>query len=265
MSRKRPRSFEPANKTSQKTQNSENCHTPTTVFVSNLDQLKGEPVRYESNKDKYGWIFDRVVAFFLLMATAGGTYYIYKTDETTRQSQRAFVAVRDISVDPLGPLQLPSIMTDDGPGQMIYSITMAWENNGSTETKDLEIGNTLIINGHPGVPVWPIKDRAGQKRVLLPKASTQASKLTTGGSDLNNVRDGRTFIFIFGFAKYRDAFGAKHLTLACFEIGAAPIDYTKEGAKGAGGYQCGEYNCADEDCKRYDKPPELKELLAYLD
>jgi hypothetical protein len=51
-----------------------------------------------------------------------------QTDQTARRSQRAFVAVRQILVEPLTSL-------DQGP---IYKFSFGWENSGSTETVDLE-------------------------------------------------------------------------------------------------------------------------------
>jgi hypothetical protein len=70
-----------------------------------------------------------------------------------------------------------------------------------------------------------------------------------------------------GSAKYVDAFGAKHVTLACFTITLLPVlDYTKEGASnGIRGVQCPKYNCTDENCRRYGDQPAIAEVLKFLD
>jgi hypothetical protein len=197
----------------------------------------------------------RVVGIFttvLAIATAASVYVLYLTDENARKAQRAFVAIRGISVTPLGP---------PASQEIAYRIAMIWENSGTTETHDLEIGDGWLINP---LPRWPFTT-SGRKRVLLPKAILEEGDLTVGGPELNAIHDGRTIISLFGFAKYRDTFGSKHITLACLKLGTANVDYTKEGAKGVSAYQCGEYNCTDYDCKRYKSMPELKSILDYLD
>ena len=98
---------------------------------------------------------------------------------------------------------------------------------GTTETRDLEIGHALVMSGEHHTPKWQLK-ADGFKWVLLPKAILEQGNLTIGGSDLNAVRDGAMSLFIFGFAKYRDAFDNKHLTLACYRLIASPLDYTRK-------------------------------------
>ena len=119
----------------------------------------------------------------------------------------------------------------------------------------------------PIVPKWP--SAAGSNFIMLPKATLPNFIMSTSGADLNRVRDGKSIFYIFGFARYRDAFGKRHLTLACSRVYASRVDYTKPGATGVGGLQCGEYNCADNDCLRYKASPfttpELTQLLKYLE
>src|SRR5262249_21747185 len=150
-----------------------------------------------------------------------------------RHAQRAFVAVRDINPVAIGPA-----LTKEP--DITYRFALVWENNGSTETRELELGNRLVLGGPlpgPGNPKWSAdKTPAGAKRVLLPKATTEYGFVTLDGVNWNATRDGQSNFFLFGFAKYRDIFDGKHLTLACFHLIARPgVDYTKEGAHGAGG------------------------------
>jgi len=89
------------------------------------------------------------------------------------------------------------------------------------------------------------------------------------GKQANEVRDKKGFMFVRPFALYKDAFGERHLTLACFMLRAEDVDYTKAGGVGITGAQCAEYNCADNDCLRYKRgpfsSPELTNILKYLD
>jgi hypothetical protein len=99
---------------------------------------------------------------------------------------------------------------------------------------------------------------------LLPKSATEQFAVQLGGMELNSIRDGKIKMFIFGWATYKDAFESRHLTMACYQLTASYVDYLKQGAMGAGGIQCAEYNCADENCRRYSNIPETKPLLDYL-
>ena len=72
-----------------------------------------------------GWL--AIFTLVLVVATASGSYFIFRTDETARQAQRAFVAIRKITVTPLGPLQ--SSQMGAGPERLVYGVTVAWENS----------------------------------------------------------------------------------------------------------------------------------------
>jgi hypothetical protein len=250
------------NSTPSPTPEAKNPVTPTHCRASSNQE--NDAKENETNRQLVKWtravailtggvVFVGVVTVFVLIAHA---IIFYQTDETSRQAQRAFVAVREISVVPIGPSVI-------GPNDIEYHISMFWENSGTTETHEFEYSGTLT-QGFGPVPTWPT-NVAYHKGVLLPKAAIEKGDISISGTDLNRVRDGQSFFYIFGFAKYRDAFRAKHLTLACFKLRGYPVDYTKEGAKVASAYQCSDYNCADADCNRYKSIPALKGILDYLD
>ncbi|SEN84918.1 hypothetical protein [Bradyrhizobium sp. OK095] len=207
-----------------------------------------------------GLLFVGGITFLVLVAHA---FIFYWTDETQRASQRAFVAVRDITFFAVGP----TISGSD----IAYKIGTLWENSGNTETHDLQIGGTLLqvpVGSHPIPPLWsPSGDSSSY--VLLPKATLPNFSLQIPGVEINKIRNGNLWIYIFGFAKYTDAFQKRHLTLGCFRLYASQVDYTKAGATGVGGLQCGEYNCADEECLRYKSGafavPNLTKLLVYIE
>jgi hypothetical protein len=148
-------------------------------------------------------------------------YCVFKqADETARKAQRAFVAVREISVIALGPARLPASIQAWGP-DISYRIAVNWENSGSTETRELEIQSAMTI-GSGNTPQW-VNDGPKFQRVLLPKATLEQGDLSTIGSDLNQVRDLLQSIFIFGAARYKDVFGGKHITLACYQLRAGAV------------------------------------------
>jgi hypothetical protein len=195
-----------------------------------------------------GLLFVGAVTVVVLIVHA---IIFYRTDETSRAAQRAFVAVRQIVVDPL-------ISPDQTP---IYKFSFGWENSGSTETVDLVTGSRFAIAPNISLP----KFENGRKRVLLPKGMFEEFAVQLGGSEINAIRDGKIRVFILGWATYADVFDLKHVTLACYQLTASDVDYLKPGGGGAGGIQCAEYNCADQSCRRYSNIPEAKLLLDYLD
>lgn len=272
--RDRPKQKTIANSSSNNTQESQTKHSPNSAAIipSETDKqsrcCKAENAQGhqadELNRALIKWTKGLV---FVGAITAGiliiHGWIFYETDETSRASNRAFVAVRDISSTAVGSAQ--------NGNDISYNITTVWENSGNTETRDLQIGGALLqvpVGSHPIPPLWSPSGDASSY-ILLPKATLPNFTLSMAGSDVNKIRDIKSFIYIFGFAKYEDAFGKHHLTLACSRLFAGQVDYTKAGASGIGGLQCGEYNCADKECLRYKTGPfaatKLTELLKYIE
>jgi len=88
--------------------------------------------------------------------------------------------------------------------------------------------------------------------------------MTTTDVHLNATRDNSKFISVFAYARYSDAYGARHLTLFCGRLSASEMDYSRERAFGTTTTECDDYNCADDDCEQYASAPELRWLLAYI-
>jgi hypothetical protein len=249
---------------------------PKTSIVCLFSGLKSKFHKYTRKKQKPAtehqrnermtarWT-QRLGFFTILLAMIGivTAWILYETDQTARLTNRAFVAVRDLSSTAVGPAR----NGDD----ISYNISTVWENSGNTETRDLQIGGALLqvpVGSHPIPPLWSPSGDASSY-ILLPKATLPNFTLSIAGNDINKIRDIKYFVYMFGFAKYEDAFGKRHLTLACSRVFAGQVDYTKAGASGVGGLQCGEYNCADKECLRYKTgpfaTPKLTELLKYIE
>lgn len=197
-------------------------------------------------------VFVGIVTALILIVHA---FIFDRTDDTSRTAQRAFVFLREIHVDPPKRMSKPA-------GDVSYSMRAVWENTGGTETQDLVVNSFIAVSSEYE---WP-KTSAdqGKARSLPPHQFTEIGAMGLAGHHLNGARNSNDIVAIYGFAKYRDAFKNKHLTLACLKLRLSEFDYRR----GVGSFefeQCHEYNCTDQECKRYAGDPRLDSLLSYLE
>jgi hypothetical protein len=222
-------------------------------------QSKNDDTNGDINRQIARWT--RNIGWFtaaLVIVTGGLVYVGLRADDTAREGERAFVAVRDFEIKAIGP-------APNRPNDIVRGIKIIWENSGSTRTKHLRLGQTLIIPA-PQAITWP-PDITAQGNVLLPKQVGRTTlNLQIDGISLNSLGKGHGAILIFGIAKYEDAFDTRHLTLACNTVRPrSEIDYMTDTSDSLDLSSCEKYNCADSECYAYKDDPSVRKELEYLE
>lgn len=138
-------------------------------------------------------------------------------------------------------------------------INAVWKNGGDTPTRNLHISMTegrrqtplpsdfnfpsddqKIYGGHP-LPIL----------VLGPHATVSAIRgAEIPFSAVPDINSGRELVYLWGYARYHDVFGAPHITRYCVQITSIAADLAGSASDVTGDYiPCDRGNCADEECE----------------
>jgi hypothetical protein len=141
----------------------------------------------------------------------------------------------------------------------MIGIDTVWKNGGDTPTRNLHISITMgrrvaplpsdfdfpsddrkIYSGHP-LPIL----------VLGPHASASAIRhVEIPFNVVPDINSGRELVYLWGYARYHDVFGAPHLTRYCVQITSIKTDIGGSTSDVTGAIiPCDRGNCADEECE----------------
>jgi hypothetical protein len=143
--------------------------------------------------------------------------------------------------------------------QRKISINVVWKNGGDTPTRNLHVSITQgrretslpsdfdfpaddqkIYGEHP-LPILVLGPHAtvsGIRRAEIPF------------SLVSEINSGVKSVYLWGYARYNDVFGAAHLTRYCVQITSIGIDLAGSMSDINGAYiPCDRGNCADEECE----------------
>lgn len=137
-------------------------------------------------------------------------------------------------------------------------INAVWRNGGDTPTRNLHIS---ITGGRRKAPLppdfdFPADDQAAYGGhslpilVLGPHATASAIRpVEIPFGALADINNGSESVYLWGYARYDDIFGAPHLTRYCVQITAIDTDIAGAASDATGAYiPCQRGNCADEEC-----------------
>jgi hypothetical protein len=146
-----------------------------------------------------------------------------------------------------------------------WRIRVVWTNYGSTPTRRLSICTTAQIRETvlPETFNFPYDEGHITKGILLPRTPLNSAHIPPDSQitaeDIEALQAGRKFLYVWGWAKYYDAFEdtPEHITKFCWiiEIIGNPRtfvphsnDYTKQLEFRYSMLQFG--NCSDEECEK---------------
>ncbi len=248
----------------------ERLQTPAGIQTPNDQNNNSEHSNNERNLVRLtgGLLFVGVITFLILVVHA---CIFVRADETARAGLRASVGMIDVVVRLVGETDQAPI----GTAKTMYSVAALWKNSGHTATKNLVIDNNTRVYTEASDPIFPDLDAAEAEGKRRPFKTTLAPETTmTGqvnfynGTILEAAKDKtKVSFYVFGIATYEDVFGDRHLTLACHQIISAPIDYISPKSTMIENHStlCREYNCTDQECRRYQGVPQIAKLLEYLE
>ena len=193
---------------------------------------------------------ENIISLLTLVALAVYTSLTYGLLNAERESytrvQRAFVF----------PAEYVLRM---GQAKQSISINAVWKNGGDTPTRNLRISITEERRNAP-LPAdfdFPSDDQKAYGGhplpilVLGPRASI--SGIRSAQIPLSTVPDinsGKESLYVWGYARYQDVFGASHLTRYCTQITSIETDLAADASGVTGAHiPCDRGNCADEECE----------------
>jgi len=143
----------------------------------------------------------------------------------------------------------------DGRKVLGVQFALTWENNGTTQAEDLR-----ICQSREDVPVGnnsnlPDKCEEPWRAVVGPKGSATSTPVIFYPPLLDSLRDGKTMVSLWGWAKYRDAFPntPEHITRCCVQFDAVLGDVVTPNSTTPVVFQTVEcpnpYACSDEECQ----------------
>ncbi|WP_459853662.1 hypothetical protein [Dongia sp. agr-C8] len=195
---------------------------------------------------------------------AGGAllqlYFLNSADETARLTAEAAKSSADLAlktnrafVFPNGPAYLSH--HDPLSGTYWWSIHPGWENSGNTPTKEVYLmsGRWLDVTDIPTDYNFP-SIGSPTPTFIGPKASVSGKAISIDATDLADVRDGKKYLYVWGWARYRDIFGTRlHVTKYCYRVIflGNPHQHFSAGGIEMQFHHHSTHNCADEGCPDY--------------
>jgi hypothetical protein len=155
-----------------------------------------------------------------------------------------------------------SVDTVIGPainGDKAYAWNVAFENSGTTPTKDLTLAVKCGFGGQFGDPVdvGGISEGDGFHAMIGPKSVQLAPSRCAALANFVFQQSEKGW-YVFGFARYKDVFRAQHLTEFCWQN--RPYLSRAEEPHMAPCLDSGaRFNCVDKECADYKKITESKE------
>ena len=138
-------------------------------------------------------------------------------------------------------------------------INAVWKNGGDTPTRNLHISMT---EGRRKTPLpsdfdFPSDDQkiyGGRPLPILVLGPHATASAIRGAeipfSAVPGINSGRELVYLWGYARYHDVFGAPHITRYCVQITSIETDLAGSTSDVTAAYiPCDRGNCADEECK----------------
>ena len=183
------------------------------------------------------------------------TYWLYqvadRTDETNRATQRAFVSFTSLQT---------GLRFIDPATQKIaaYPVHASWENSGTTPAIHVLARTNFKWQKEPLPPKFDFPDapnRQARAFDMGPKNGSLSPPIVIPTEVLNNIKQGKLHMYIWGWATYHDIFkdSREHRTEFCSEIAAVTSTSDDLGDPNTkvnlGVENCEKHNCSDDECK----------------
>jgi hypothetical protein len=221
-------------------------HAGVPRFSAGENEGNGQPVQ---RSRRYFGRPENIISLLTLVAVGVYTSLTYCLLNAERESytrvQRAFVF----------PVEFAFRMER---AKQRIGIKAVWKNGGDTPTRNLRIS---ITEGRRKAPLpadfdFPSDDQntyGGHSLPILvlgPHASVSGiRRAELPLSAVSDINSGRDSVYLWGYARYDDVFGAPHLTRYCVQITSIETDLAGGSSDVTVAHDlCDSGNCADEEC-----------------
>jgi hypothetical protein len=181
------------------------------IFTGLLVLVSGVQIRFLTRADKIA----RITADAVRDQAA-------LTRETMIKTQRAFVLVKALEIEPL------TVLHQSPTGPLVdrvvgWRIGVKWENSGDTPTRDLftHISLKSFDSEIPNNYDFPdLPDRSLSKALVGPRGTISSASFAIPVEQAQTVRAGAKYLYMWGWAEYDDVFPStpRHRTEFCFEF-----------------------------------------------
>lgn len=151
--------------------------------------------------------------FTAALCMIGGiqAWWMKKGLDDTKSANRAFVFLKTLHT---------TSHYDPTAKKIFWRLVPEWENSGNTPTRNLRINVNATVRdlSLPNDFGFPLTDKT-TPTLIGPKQSVFGDPVDIFGEQLNEVRQGNKYFYLWGSARYRDVFQRKeHFTKFCFAI-----------------------------------------------
>jgi hypothetical protein len=169
--------------------------------------------RYQTKLHSSRW--DHLSTFLTALATAIIAYFAWVTWNVYEEQLRVSKINERAWIVPVIGVITPT------PNPKLFQIQVDLINNGKTPAWITSAGSagksTAKEQPLPTTPSYTEMKPFSEKGSLLSPTSTFTQGFLLTKERLDSVQDGQSQLFIFGYAKYRDAYGDSHIIRYCFE------------------------------------------------
>lgn len=199
--------------------------------------------------------------FLTTLLLAAGLYSAFKAREAVEAAnQAAAAAIRQARIAEDGEkrqlrayLGYQELRTDRIKTRTTatWSTVQKWKNFGVTPARNLVLYNGFGYAG-TGEPV-PVPDfmktKTGLGTAVPPNTEVLSTVPLIDDKIIEEVRENKTVLRIYGAATYEDVFGEKHINQLCLVVKLSTTNENKFNDPKTDLVYCDDYNCADDECE----------------
>ena len=147
-------------------------------------------------------------------------------------------------------------------GEINWTFDAVWQNVGKTPTRNLQLYTRIFVEEFDIPATFPFSVEGDLPITIAgPGSIIQGSPVGRSAADIASSQAGELFIYIWGWARYRDVFEntPEHVTKFCWRLNLIGDSYRRPDPE-TNPIQTkwphhARHNCADEDCAA-DPPPQ---------
>jgi hypothetical protein len=144
---------------------------------------------------------------------------------------------------------------ENGGNTSAFDVLNRVNDNGSIGFSNLPRGFKYPDNPRTAHRLFPTEDVREGPFILAAHKPIGGGVVPIGDEVLQRVNEGKSYVYFWGWATYRDIFGCHHKTEFCSQLVGVNSQDGKFMFK-----TCPEHNCADQDCRDYQ--PSKTELCS---
>ena len=229
----------------------DNQEIKTSASGDTLGEGERKHIQTQETKKRFwsDWVpLEKLAALTLIFTViysivTAGLYLVAR--DSLRIGQRAFVYAEAANI-----LNSPKAKTvTPRPSNAPITLDVTFRNSGQTVARKVITTVDYLVN-KDGIPVgfdYPVRTTTALHPTLIPPQTDVHLSENILESDLSDVENQKTFLFVYGEISYVDVFGTSHRTKYCFQYFGYKLNPVGE-LENYIFFTGPRHNCTDEDC-----------------